>query len=370
MLANDSIIAYVASITKEMLVEQTASKKAVGGHARAKSLTGTERRNIAQKAAETRWSATKATHSGELEIGELKIPCAVLPDGTRVLSQRGVGRAMGRSFGGSDWRQQDDSGAGKLPFFLAANSLRPFISNELMALVTSPLTYRHTQGGGVAHGVAATALPMICDVWLKARDAGVLNKTQLEVAQKADLLMRGLAHVGIVALVDEATGYQRDRSKNALAKILEAFIAKELQPWVKTFPDDYYNELFRLRGMVYPQDTPKRPRYFGLITNDIVYKRLAPGVLEELKRVVPKHESGRHKSRFSQNLTRNIGYPKLREHLGAVVAFMKLSKSYHDFIEKLDAYYPRFGENYSLALEGGASADDQYQKDRDDGKGL
>ena len=73
----------------------------------------------------------------------------------------------------------------------------------------------------------------------------------------------------------------------------------------------------------------------------------------------------------SQALTRNVGYPKLREHLGAVVAFMKLSKDYHDFVEKMDAFYPRFGENYALALQGGTNAtSDQYEKEKDDGKGL
>ena len=43
--------------------------------------------------------------------------------------------------------------------------------------------------------------------------------------------------------------------------------------------------MFRLRGMDYSSDTAQRPRHFGLLTNDIVYDRLAPGVLIELKRV-------------------------------------------------------------------------------------
>lgn len=76
----------------------------------------------------------------------------------------------------------------------------------------------------------------------------------------------------------------------------------------------------------YPTESVKRPQYFGTLTNDIVYKRLAPGVLTELKKVIPKTETGRRKGALSQGLTRNIGYPKLREHLGATVAFMKLSK--------------------------------------------
>src|SRR5205814_4626099 len=140
------------------------------------------------------------------------------------------------------------------------------------------------------------------------------------------------------------------------------FIAKELQPYLPTFPPEYYQELFRLRGLEYPTASGSvRPRYFGVLTNDIVYKRLAPGVLEELKRVTPKDETGRREHKYFQKLTTNIGYPKLKEHLGAVVAFMQTSVSYADFIAKLDRFRPRFNETLSLPLE-------SYEQDKDTGK--
>jgi hypothetical protein len=103
----------------------------------------------------------------------------------------------------------------------------------------------------------------------------------------------------------------------------------------------------------------KRPQYFGVLTNDIVYKRLAPGVLDELKRVTPKNDAGRPKNKLFQRLTNNIGYPKLREHLGAVVAIMKLSSDWVSFRKNLDRLYPRHDE---LPLG--------YASDEDDGEGL
>jgi hypothetical protein len=155
-----------------------------------------------------------------------------------------------------------------------------------------------------------------------------------------------------------------DRAATALARILEAFIAKELQRWVQTFPSDYYEQIFRLRGMDYPNDTVQRPRYFGVLTNDLVYDRLAPGVLEELKKVNPKDETGRRRNRHFQWLTKNIGYPKLREHLGAVVATMKLSTDWHDFKTKLDKNYPRLGKPTQLSF------DYASEEAADTGKGL
>jgi P63C domain len=84
------------------------------------------------------------------------------------------------------------------------------------------------------------------------------------------------------------------------------------------------------------------------LTNDIVYKRLAPGVLDELRRVTPRDDKGRTKHRYFQRLTTNHGYPRLREHLGSVVTVMKLSKDWQDFIDKLDMLHPRYGETLML----------------------
>jgi P63C domain len=154
-----------------------------------------------------------------------------------------------------------------------------------------------------------------------------------------------------VALVDEATGYQEVRARDALAQILEAYVTKELQPWVRTFPADYYRELFRLRGLDFAKSEVKRPRYFGTLTNDIVYRRIAPGVLAELKRVQLKDEGGRPKHKLFQRLTANAGYPKLREHLGSVVTLMKLSRDWGDFRLKLDQIHPRYGDTMMLPFD-------------------
>jgi hypothetical protein len=168
----------------------------------------------------------------------------------------------------------------------------------------------------------------------------------------ADILVRGLANVGIIALVDEATGFQRDRAATALAEILEKFIAKELRPWVQTFPNEYYAQLFRLRGLEFPKDSVKRPQYFGHLTNDIIYARLAPKVLEELKNATPRTPEGRHKHHLHRRLTEDFAHPRLREHLAAVVTAMQLSDDYDDFLQKLDRVKPRFGETLQLPFDG------------------
>jgi hypothetical protein len=159
------------------------------------------------------------------------------------------------------------------------------------------------------------------------------------MAVASDMLVRALAHVGIVALVDEATGHQADRARDALARILEAFIAKELRPWVRTFEPSFYKELLRLRGLEF-DGTLRQPRYIGHLTNDIVYRRLAPGVLEELKRLNPANEKGQRKHKMFQRLSQQVGYQKLKQHLFAVTALMTVFDDYETFKKALDKAFP------------------------------
>ncbi|MBT2746832.1 MULTISPECIES: P63C domain-containing protein [unclassified Lysobacter] len=322
-----------------------------GGIARRDSLSRDERSKIASKAAQARWAIPKPTHQGTLHIGDLIIDCAVMPDGTRVLSERSVGRSLGRSRGGVYTPKGEEGAASagdKLPFFASSATLKPFIDNELMLALTSPVRYQQLKGGGVGHGLVASALPKVCNVWLRAREAGVLSRPQLVVAQRAEMLMRGLAEVGIVALVDEATGYQEVRDRQALQAILDKFFRKELAAWAKRFPDDFYRQIFRLRGWKW--NTIKRPGVVAAYTRDLVYARLAPGVLEELERKNPVTDKGRRLSKHHQWLSDDIGHPALAQHLHAVIGLMRASESWDGLKTLVNRAFPKRGENLELEL--------------------
>ena len=326
------------------------SNQSLGGTARAKNLTKEQKNEIARKAANARWDkekqVPKAQYSGVLNIGDLSFPCSVLSNGERVLTQTAFMRGMGMYYSGwvSKNRTPEEHTA-DVPQFLAYASLRPYIDRNLGDLQSIVVKYR-TKEGKIAHGIKASTIPKICYVWIDAEKGGKLGTTQQKIAERAAVITRSLAQVGIVALVDEATGYQKDRSADALARILEKFIATELQPWVKTFPDDFYEQLFRLRGLNYLKDQVKRPQYFGYLTNDIIYKRLAPSVLEEIKKQNEKKTTHLHR-----RLSQEVGHPKLREHISSVVTAMKLSENYQDFVEKLDRIHPRFEEGMQLEFD-------------------
>jgi hypothetical protein len=321
--------------------------KVAAGKARSEALSPDRRVLIARKAAAARWGTLREAISreGTLTLGPVQLECYVLDDETRVLARAGFVRAIGRTGKVKGGRKFDDEF--QTPVFLSADNLKPYFPNDL-EVNSKPILFSYH--GAEMIGYRAELLPDVCDIFADADRAGVLRQNQKHIAEACRLLARGLTRVGIIGLVDEATGYQKERAANALARILEEFIAKELQPWVLTFPEDFYEQICRLRGLEYPRYTVKKPQYFGHLTNDIVYRRLAPGVLEELKRTTPKAPSGRHKHQLHRRLTPDLGHPKLREHMASVVTVMKLSDSYPDFKVKLDKIHPRFGETIEMDL--------------------
>lgn len=325
--------------------------RAKGGKARAAAMTPEERREAASRAARARWSdevvdVACGSPDQPLRIGDVEIECYVLEDDRRVLTQASFLEALGRHRKANVRREGGDD---PTPAILQGKSIAPYISDEIREKAT-PIKFR-LPNGGRASGYSAELLPAVCEIYLQANDDGALPSNQVHVALQAQILVRGLARVGIIALVDEATGYQEIRTHNALSKILEAFIDKELNAWISTFPPDFYREMFRLRGLNFDSGSVKRPQYFGHLTNNVVYQRLAPGVLDELRVITPKDAKGNRKHRFFQRLTTNVGYPKLREHLGSVTTLMKLSESWEDFMDKLDRIHPRVGETMQLPFD-------------------
>jgi hypothetical protein len=315
-----------------------------GGRARAARLSPEERSEIARSAAEARWgqSVLPASYIGALEIGNRTIACAVLDDGTRVINQGTMLTALGRS------SRPKGGDAGTVLF--AAN-LKPFISHQLEETLKNPITYR-TPNGARALGYPAEVLPEICEVYLDAdQEEGRLLRSQYPARDAALILVRGLARVGIVALIDEATGYQEVRARHELQKILEAYVQAELRPWIKTFPDDFFREIYRLQGWEYKPGTSRRTPYVGKLINKYVYEQLPPNVLDELRRRNPRNASGNRSYKHFQFLTADTGNPHLNQQISTVTTLLRVAKDKHDFEDLFERAFPPAQARLPLVIE-------------------
>ena len=135
-----------------------------------------------------------------------------------------------------------------------------------------------------------------------------------------------------------------------MATILEKFIAKELQPWTRTFPYEFYELIYKLKGWDGP-DGHKRTPLIGRYTNDIVYHRIAHGVLDELRRINPTLPAGGRKNRHHQWFTPDPGYIKLNQHLAAVTALMRASPNWAIFQRNLQRAFPKLNETIPMTLD-------------------
>lgn len=371
MLANKTRLNQIAStIIYGMLamddMQNDPQGRAKGGAARAAKLSPEERSRIAKDAAQKRWAAHVEPspdmprviegYSSVLDLAGTRLPCAVVdgPDGVqRVLSESGITQAILGTRSGASKRLKkaaEDEGA-LLPLFVAPSQLKSFITKDLLDGPLKPIDY--VDGGRVVRGYDASVLVAVCGVWLKARAEGKLQKQQLAKAQEAEALTLALADTGVTALIDEATGYQDDRAKDALAKIFATFLAKERQKWALTFPLDFYKEIYRLRGWKFEPWNSKRPGVIASWTDDFVYDRLAPGLTEELRQKNPAVDGGRRPHRHHQWFDPTRGHPKLKEHIAGVIALLRAAENWEGFKRGLDRAYPKFGETIPLALTGG-----------------
>jgi len=335
-------------------MNEEKSIQSLGGEARAKALTAEERSSSASAAALARWENApsakkipKATHEADLTIGGRVIPCAVLENGERVIADRTLATTLGIKGAGAYWKKKKGEEKGALlPEYISAKYLQPYITEEIRAKVMDSITYK-PKTGGLASGIRAAILPEICDIWLKAEEKGALSGSQLDVAKTAYMLLRAFATVGIIALVDEATGYQEVRDRQALQEILKKYIDGALYEWTKTFPLAWYKEIFRLNGWVW--NNGKMPGVVGTWTLDLVYDRLTPGMIEELNRINPKDEvTKRRKHKYYKFFTPDFGHPALTQRLYELLGMARGCDNWNQYYRLVERTFPKVGQTLTL----------------------
>lgn len=280
----------------------------------------------------------KITHEGELNLNGLLIPCYVLANGERVLSTSGMQKALGVMD-----NEPKQRSSGRLDEIMTSKLITHVTSVENNAARYQPIECWRGRQKITAYD--AVILPEICELMLKGRDHAKENDIELGTRQKAvinqsDIIIRALARIGIIALVDEATGYQYDREKDELQKILSSYISTELLPWQKRFPDEFYKEIFRLHNWDFTVNGIKnRPGVIGTWTKQLVYNLLPQGILQELEKKTPKNSSGRKTARLHQSLTLDIGEPHLEKQLISIITLMNVSKTWKEFIKLFGKKY-------------------------------
>jgi hypothetical protein len=290
---------------------------------------------LAKKGAEARWTP-KATHQGEINILGRKLPCVVLEDGRRIISQKSIFDAFDRPRRGA--RNKDENGV-TIPAFLDSKNLEPYVDEEFRGWI-KPIEHIGLNGS-INIGYRAEVIPTVCELYMKAHKDGKLTSRQLKMAEISSLIVQSLAKVGIIGLIDEATGYQQIRPRDALEAYFNKILTKELTAWCKRFPDEYYDNIYKLKG--WPEFSTSKNKYscVGHYTNDIIYSRLGEEVLDELKTRTPDTT----KAKMHQWLTNDVGHPLLSNHMQTILTLQRLALSqgwgWNKFLSLVDSVAPK-----------------------------
>lgn len=266
-----------------------------------------------------------------LILGNVKLECYVLEDGTRVFSGNGMQKAL--QFPAS-------AGGTALVKMLNTSKLSDKLTDDILFKLEDRKQFIRPGAGGklsATYGYDATLLIDVCNLLISANSSGILTPRQAEYAKIAQVIVSSVAKVGIIGLIDEVTGYQHRREQDELQKILKVYIAEELLLWQKRFPDVFYKELFRLNGWDFTvQGIKKRPGVIGRWTNTLIYEQLPQGVLSELKARTPKSEAGNKTAKYHQFLTLDVGEPNLTAQIGQIITLFQLSDNMRHMWQQLE----------------------------------
>lgn len=162
---------------------------------------------------------------------------------------------------------------------------------------------------------------------------------------KASGFLQASAKTGIVALVDEATGYQFDRPIDALQLKMKLFLEEEMRKWEKTFPDQLWIEFGRLTS--WKGTLHQRPKYWGKLVMELIYGYLDPDVAKWLKENAPKPIGSLSYHRW---LTEQYGLKKLVEHIWMTIGMASACTSMAELRRKMGEKFGRIPVQLTLFL--------------------
>lgn len=282
---------------------------------------------------------------GILKIADYLIPCYVLNDGTRVLSGRAMQTALNMA---NEDSEQRDTGQ-RLIRCIEQKSIREYLFKDKPDDYYTPI--KCTKGKKVIHAYEASLLADICEGYLDARSEIELSSRQKLIADRCEILLRGFARVGLMALIDEATGYQYEREKSELQKILSAYVSEEILDWQLTFTMEFYQQVYRLWSLEFNAETiQSKPQFIGKITSKYIYELMPKCVVEKIKDNSEKGEDGRYKYKWHQSLTNNIGREQLKKHVAEVTTLMAVAYSKEHFISLFNRRYKTDQNQTALKL--------------------
>jgi len=328
-------------------MEEKINPKAIGGLARAASLSEEERKEIAQKAALARWGnissqgTPEAVREGKLKIGDVTLDCYHLKDGRRLFHKRALAKALGlKSAGGNTFMKT-----------MGRKGIGSVMPDEMREKIDNPIIFKSLRGDP-GHGYEGIFVIELCEFILDAHRQKALRPSQAFLAIQAEIILRASAKVGIIALIDEATGYIKDKRKEEYRELFKEFIKQECGEYAREFPEQFFDLLYRLYNLRRNNLIGRHPRFFSKVIRKYIYSPLVNShgaILEMLDEKNPVvYVNGGRKYKLFQFLSEQLGLPALRAHIWQVVGIGNSVRSKEAFNRAFENAFPQSGHQWEL----------------------
>lgn len=330
--------------------DEPANPQSLGGKARAEKLSPSQLTLQAKRAAKARWEAVRtsakqlqdpnripeALCEGVLEIGSVQIECYVLDSMKRVIHKRGMAKALGMKSGGGNVFMRA----------MGRKGLGSEIGDELRSKLDNPIIFK-TLTLDLGHGYDATVIIDVCQSIIDASKAGKLRPEQESLAIQAEIIIRASAKLGIVALVDDATGFIADKRRAQYKELFREFIREEIKLYDEPqFPDQLFDVIYRVYGLPRRAEAKNNhPRFFGRFIRKYIYEPLANSngaILEMLDEKNPVvYVNGGRRYKMYNFLSEVVGMPALKAHLWQVVGIGNSIRTKSQFERSFYTAFPR-----------------------------
>ncbi|MGH8037211.1 MAG: P63C domain-containing protein [Stenotrophomonas sp.] len=266
----------------------------------------------------------KISHLGVVRFGSIDAEAVVLEDGRRGFLAKQFAKVLGYT---------EKTRSGRFDRFLA--DFAPIYMKE-KGKAKSPVL--NPGKGGRAQFIAAEAVMEAVGNVLRAAVAGKTHSQQARQVSACVEINLALGMVGLVALIDEATGYQYHRAPDALQDLIGKLIRTQVADWQRRFEPAYYAALAKVTGTRAVSGANGRPPIWGHITRKWVYEVCFPQ--EVLEEVAQRQEGG---EKLHQWLTAG-GVEAVAKQKERVTLMAASSANYKDFEARCSITFDRPGQ--------------------------
>jgi hypothetical protein len=296
--------------------------------------------------------------SGEIAIDDLKIECYHLDNNTRVISGRGLQKILGINTRKSGKKLIEASGntlQNLLISFKKKDNCPDTVYEIEKVFKDEVIQFKRKGAGGSApytNGFEATFLMDICHFIQDLYLSGILPEKYNELYDRATQVERAYSKLGIIAHIDEATGYNKE--KDEYHKLFKQYILEEAREWEKEFPEELIDIFYKIYGIKKIKGK-NHPWFFGKLINKYIYHPLANSngaILKMLQDknpvIISKNGTRYRKSRFFQFLKEEIGLPELRKHIWKFIGVGSASVNKSQLERSFARAFPQKGDQIDM----------------------